>query len=610
MRLTKRARLLLVLMTVFSTGAFFAPIMPALALTAGITFDGGGDLDYDLYPYRANVQTVQSGGYSGNGLISDTSTDPTESGCGTAAGDAYVGVVFDWTPTNTITNLKMWIKGTSSMPGTMNGKWQAYIGGTWSDISGAGFSDYGLNNGWQQRSFNVSVSGATQLRVYFGACWGQSLKTYLDEIEITYSDDGPTPTPTNTPTATFTPTPSGYTPPIAAPSCLNLANGPSFRVGWTPRDGAEITSGELHLPPGGSATSLIILDLSKRYDIRVYYTHSGGDGGDLARFRVGATSYILPMQDGSGTFSELFTQNNVKVAREGTFGDLIGFEFAYDPGMLDANLQIQWWCIAPVGELPVAGAITDTYYESCFECIYQPISSPDLIEAFNNIGNWFGWLWCSLRRFFECQLWIILGDLLQGVLDLLNFIKGGAEWLWATISGAIEWAGSLIGQVLEWIVATGANIITGIGNVLSGLWDFLSAFFTTIGLIIQTIFETVVAVVKIVIYVIDAVIRAVVGGVVAFINWAAEIFGLGQVVVDGINDGFNRDVGDTISGSLACDNPSGALYPVCLGFYVLDNTIFDGPGYWVFIVFIGVFSLDTLLWAVEKLRHGVLTQDA
>lgn len=610
MRLTKRARLLLVLMTVLSTGAFFAPL-PARALTAGITFDGGGDLDYDLYPYGANVQAVGAGGYVDDGLISNTSTDPSESGCATAAGDAYVGVVFDWNPTNTVTGLRVWVNGTSSSTGIMTGKWQAYIGGTWSDVYA--FSDYGLKNGWQQRANNsLSVSGATQLRFYFGACWGQSLKAYMDEIEITYSDDGPTPTPTATATATFTPTPV-YNPPIAAPACLGIANGPSFRRGWTPQGGATIDFGELNLPPGGSATSRIPIDAEKQYDLRVYYTHHGGSGGDFMRFNVGVSSFILPLEDGYGNFDELFTQNNVTIAQNDLSGLLsfTDFSFEYPPGMLDAGLIVQWWCIAEVGSTaPPPGAITDTYYETCFECIYEPISYPNPLEAINNIGNWIGWLWCSLRRFLECQLWVILGQLLQGLLDLLNFIKGAFEWLWETVTGAIEWVASLIGQVLEWIVATGVNIIRGIGNLISGLWDFLSAFFTTIGLIIRAIFETVVAVIKIVIYVIDAVIRAVVGGVVAFINWAAEIFGLGQVVVEGINNGFNRDVGDTISGSLACDNPSGALYPVCLGFYVLDNTIFDGPGYWVFIVFIGVFSLDTLLWAVEKLRHGVLTQDA
>lgn len=596
MRLTKRARLLLVLMTVLSTGAFAFPVRgqsPADCSYPRVwDFAAGDYAGWTVTTGNITASGVEAEWISGSTKVIDMSLM-----CAAPVGNPRQFLYGYWSSNG-------W---TAPRPYNVylldeNGD---QIGGALGGGSGAsGYGWFGWSGDW---------SAVYGFRIYYQR-GGENYTVRYWEINHT------TPVPTNTPvltptataTATFTPTP-GYNPPIAAPACLGITNGPSFRRGWTPAGGATIEFGELNLVPGSSATSRIPIEASKQYDLRVYYTHHGGDGDDLMRFNVGASSFILPLQDGYGSFDELFTQNNVTIATNELTGllNFTDFSFEYPPGMLDAGLTVQWWCIAEVGSLvPPAGAIADTYYESCFECLYEPISYPNPIEAINNIGNYIGWLWCSLRRFLECQLWIILGQLLQGVLDLLNFIKGAFEWLWETVTGAIEWVASLIGQVLEWIFATGANIIQGIGNLISGLWDFLSAFFTTIGLFIKALFEAVVTAIKIVIAIIDAVIRAVVGGVVAFINWAAEIFGLGQVVVDGINDGFNRDVGDTISGSLACDNPSGLLYPVCLGFYVLDNTIFDGPGYWVFIVFIGVFSLDTLLWAVEKLRHGVLTQDA
>ncbi len=596
MRLTKRARLLLVLMTVLSTGAFAFPVRgqsPADCSYPRVWDFSEGDYE----GWTINTGTVTADGVESEAISGSTKVIDMTLMCAAPVGNPRQFLYGYWSSHG-------W---TAPRPYNLylldeNGD---QIGGALGGGSGAsGYGWFGTSGNW---------SAVYGFRIYYVRGISETFTVHYWEINHTTPVPTNTPvlTPTATPTATFTPTPV-YNQPIAAPACIGLANGPSFSSGWTPQGGATINYGELSLEPGSSAYTTISIDASKQYDLRVYYSHFGaGAETDILRFNIGATSYILPMEVGYGVFDEVWTQNNVTLARYEFLGQFMRFEFAYAPGMLSNGLTVKWWCIREVAAGPPAiGAITDTYYEACFECLYEPEAYPDLLQAFNNIGKFFGWLWCSLRKFFECQLWVILGQLLQGLLDLLNFIKGAFEWLWETVTGAIEWVGSLIGQVLEWIVATGANIITGIGNLISGLWDFLSAFFTTIGLFIQALFEAVVTAIKIVIYVIDAVIRAVVVGVVAFVNWAAEIFGLGQVVVDGINSGFNRDVGDTISGSLACDNPSGLLYPVCLGFYVLDNTIFDGPGYWVFIVFIGVFSLDTLLWAVEKVRHGVLSQDA
>lgn len=149
-----------------------------------ITFDSGSDYPYLIGTYGANTQWVGSGGYSGSCVQSAVSTDPTSGGCGTAAGDAFASVELNWSSSWTVTNITAQVKGTSTNPGSVNYQVDAYIGGAWT--TAIVYRLIPLNSGWYLNDDAVSISGATKLRISANMCWGQSLKSYLDEITITY----------------------------------------------------------------------------------------------------------------------------------------------------------------------------------------------------------------------------------------------------------------------------------------------------------------------------------------------------------------------------------------------------------------------------------------
>ncbi len=55
-------------------------------------------------------------------------------------------------------------------------------------------------------------------------------------------------------------------------------------------------------------------------------------------------------------------------------------------------------------------------------------------------------------------------------------------------------------------------------------------------------------------------------------------------------------------GAPMCNTPGTVLFYPCLGFYVLDNTIFSGPVVYIAPIFMGVMSWRTLIWAVHRIK--------
>lgn len=410
-----------------------------------------------------------------------------------------------------------------------------------------------------------------------------------------------TPTPTSTPPPTLTASPLERNVCVAHPRAAVFDS-----TLWTPFGGASIITAGLLLPPGGSAKAVIPLDLSRKYDLTVLYQASVGDSEDftLRIARSGVT--IATRTDGAvGRFEE----SGITIISD-IPSQLSEIEFFYEADKPDIGLIVKYWCLYDYQERQPEDD-RDTKGEECFQCIHEALwdGNPlNLIGLVQEIANVVGWLWCGLRRFLECQLWVILGQIAQAIVNILSWIVGFAEWIVATVGSFISFLLSLVGEVIKFFAAAFSNVIRGIVNVIRGVADFFGNALRGVVNFFRGIAETIGLIIQIVVKVIEVVIVALITIVATVFQWIANIFGVTGTAIQAINDGFNESE-VVISGSLTCTDPGGLLYAVCLGFYVLDNTIFNGPGKYLFIVFIGVLSLDTLLWAIETLRRGVLSQD-
>lgn len=208
-------RLLLVAALLF--GFLAVGVVPARAVsTAILDFVGGDTLTYTLVPL-ANSQWVDAGS-----LRSSTTTDPN--GCGTAAQDANVHFDIDVNPLWHITavrvrSLMTWSNGHSGGNGSVK---------AFSDQWYHQFDFFSPAHSWTVSGGSVSINGASVIRVFFGACWGPSITSYIDYVEIDW-EWGPTPTPTATGTPLPTATPllvwlptTDYRPICTVVSDLNL----------------------------------------------------------------------------------------------------------------------------------------------------------------------------------------------------------------------------------------------------------------------------------------------------------------------------------------------------------------------------------------------------
>ena len=413
--------------------------------------------------------------------------------------------------------------------------------------------------------------------------------------------------PDATPTPTATPPPMLTASPLERNVCVAHPRAAVFDSAiWTPIGGAAILTAGLLLPPGGSAKATIPLDLSKKYDLTVFYQASIADSEEftLRIARSGVT--IATRTDGAvGRFDE----SGITIISD-IPSQLSEIEFFYEAEKPDIGLIVKYWWLYDYQERQPEDD-RDTKGEECFQCIHEalwdgnPLNLTGLVQE---IANVVGWLWCGLRRFFECELWVILGQIAQAILNILSWIIGFAEWIVATVGSFISFLLSLVGEAIRFFAAALANVIRGIVNVIRGIGDFFGNAIRGVVNFFRGIAETIGLIVQIVMKVIEVVIVALITIVTTLLQWIATIFGVAGTAIQSINEGFNEsDI--TISGSLTCTEPGGVLYAVCLGFYVLDNTVFNGPGKYIFVVFIGVLSLDTLLWAIETLRRGVLSQD-
>jgi len=202
----RRAVLVGLVAALLGSAIFVAPVRAQTAVS--ITFDGGGDYPYELWQPGANTQSIWTGGYVGDALISTTTT--VSGGCGTPAQDAFVGIEFDWTPSNIITEIDLWAYMSSTMAGTYSTQIYAYIDSSWTEVADWGGGIHLPTAYYDHWTVPLDVEGATAIRIRTGACWGESLQARLDEITITYGVG-----PTATPTPTSTPEPSGWAYPVA-----------------------------------------------------------------------------------------------------------------------------------------------------------------------------------------------------------------------------------------------------------------------------------------------------------------------------------------------------------------------------------------------------------
>jgi hypothetical protein len=373
----------------------------------------------------------------------------------------------------------------------------------------------------------------------------------------------------------------------------------SFRPGqqWAFNGGADyavpLPQQFLRLPPGGSASMSVNLS-DAEYKLQVVYQSSGLGGGSFVASVGGLPYTIQPADSAEHTFE-------TEPIQYPTGATTLGLS---KPATDSVDVVIKFFCLSAV-QGSGSGAITTggDKNDQCETCD-PPISITDIPGILN-------WLLCNIRRLWTCYLLPILTNILSFIGTIIKFILSFFGWIVRGIGDILNWVAGLIssvwGSITGWIsnlfagvnndfhssgIADDMNIAasrtrdlpTAIGNGISTLGGQLSQIFTNTG---QGL-----------------------GGFTNFIwrliNFGASaiayVIGLIPLVIQSFVDGINS-ASTPPSGSPLCSNPASLAYYPCLGFYVLDNTIFAGPAGYLFPVLIGIIVFYNLVWIFTRIKE-------
>ena len=274
----------------------------------------------------------------------------------------------------------------------------------------------------------------------------------------------------------------------------------------------------------------------------------------------------------------------------------------------------------------------------------------ELVEYADGFANdlYFCWLNQSIALIFRYILYIVL--LIQSsiiwfinqanalviwfnatLLVILNFMAGTVNNAAQQIVESIDFSGAHVTTVVEpgssniWDVLI--SLVGGIQGVVNSLTTAISTITGQLASIINTAINGLVSIILGIFDVVVALINAIANIIIILIEIVGlviitllDLIGIGiQVVggvvlalVIGVISGFSAPTVDPISqigavtganvGSLsAC---TGLAFHLCIGEYVLDNTILGAgsPLSPAMFILIGAVWLDRLMWAINKIR--------
>jgi hypothetical protein len=256
-------------------------------------------------------------------------------------------------------------------------------------------------------------------------------------------------------------------------------------------------------------------------------------------------------------------------------------------------------------------------------CTYHPLG--DLPTDFS---EYVGWLGCRLTQLWECQLRALLYVIYTTIMSILTFMGFGRIWLSATISNGIAWANGNFITVSYWLNGQFTNLgITFQNNLINlrsftlitgggaGFWDAVVAIANAIsGMVSQLISGIGTPIIGLLQQIVTGLfgiaqgLLSIIGTLLTIVMiWLSTEVSLVVNMLTGIiaalYSSFNQAAIALPLGAPTCETPGTILYYPCLGFYVLDNTIFSGPVVYLFPIFMGITAWRTLLWGMGKVKN-------
>lgn len=260
---------------------------------------------------------------------------------------------------------------------------------------------------------------------------------------------------------------------------------------------------------------------------------------------------------------------------------------------------------------------------ACRICTYNPVG--DLATDFSDYVSWLG---CRLTQLWDCQLKIVLYGILQAITDVLTLLAFILIWLAAVIQGAIGWANGNLLVSTRWVGGQLQNLGIIFQNSLTnlrsfslttsggaGFWDAIvsiaNAIRSIVGDLIAGIGTPIIGLLQQIVTGLFGALAGLLGLIgtiltIAFMwlsTQAAILVSLLSNTIKALYEALSTASVQIPPGAPTCQAPGTFLYIPCLGFYILDNTIFSGPIVYVIPVFMGLNGFRVLLWAARRVKN-------
>jgi len=398
---------------------------------------------------------------------------------------------------------------------------------------------------------------------------------------------------------------------IVPSDCLvNNSNFDYDLSNWTASGGVEWVSGKALVPSGDTLAQTITLPPGDyEANIQVFvWNNIGWDGtGDISLdvtwpdevtpdTIATIPTWNLPGNLGFPAIPQLI-HSTFTVASD-TTGDFILSPTTSDNEDV-LGIKIDKVCITEVG--------SDS---GGFNATCDVVSEP----SDDSFGAWISYHWQQLNRFFQCDLMVFLNKLL-GVIQA--FFKT-STWVMRYFVASTQYGGQWANTYLfPWLNGHFRNIAVGqvtVVNSESGCHDFFCAvtsLFDLFGQLIGSLTNLSSQIIGFIISLVNQVVTLVLTILNALITLVllivGQIFGLlqlGQSLLASIITAYNTSTPTPIPGAPNCTNPQNGGF--CIALWVLDNTIFSGPGAAFIPILVGFFSINLILWAISDLKKTTL----
>jgi hypothetical protein len=448
----------------------------------------------------------------------------------------------------------------------------------------------------------------------------------------------PVASPTVTPAPTITPTTVFIGPvycTIPSQAAANFADLGLWRLTGGAARPISASSG-LAMPPGASASLATRLSLSpsQRYAITARYRATMPTSDQFWTVALGSNvslPVLIANQTGQQTIN--IPAANYPPSSGG------GYDLVLAYGGTNVGLVIDYVCITQTTSS--GGSVVGFTPETCERCLYAPVG--DLVQ---DVPALFNWLWCAIRRLLECQFLILITGIYRFLGDVVLIMVSTVKWVMDSLGGGVTWTLANIrvfafwmGGTLQNTLAPGLVMVSGgggagfwdvLGLLIGGIRDVLVGLIEELGSTIRQLATTIERVFLGAVPLIDSFIKNIFG----FIQGSAalmfdvvpNLLGAFATAFNGVASGnpalppsggnpppppaFEEPGGDFwgIPEQITCRNvtPSADpfMYYMCTGFFIIENTIFNGPNAILLTLIAGMIAVNTFITILRDFREA------